>query len=102
MKSLGVGVGGVFLCQAPELSRHLKSSFPREFISLWRYTWLFQSLSFPNHFLPESGQICHLLWEPGLKLALGVRVGGAPQAFSLSGKEGLQTLVDCALSPPML
>lgn len=82
-------MGGVFLCQAPELSRHLKSSFPREFISLWRYTWLFQSLSFPNHFLPESGQICHLLWEPGLKLAWGVRGGRVHlRLFLCLGKRG--------------
>lgn len=35
VKSLGVGVGGDFLCQAPELRRHLKSSFP---------SWIYSSL----------------------------------------------------------
>lgn len=100
MKSLGVGVGGVFLCRAPEPNRHLKSSFPRGFI----YSPLEIDVAVPVLSLTILARVgidsdtCS--GELGFRLVWGMEARGVPQVFSLSEKEGLWTPVDRAPSLP--
>lgn len=87
MKSLGVGVGVVFLCQAPELRRYIG-----KLLSSWIYSPLEIDMAVPGLLIlyilagvRTDFDACSV--EPGLTLGWGWggRLGGVPQAFPLSG-----------------
>ena len=82
-------MGGVFLPPAPELSRHLKSSFPRGFVSLWRYTWLFLFLSFPNYFCLSQDRFATCSGDQGAEIGLHSEGWRCTSGFFLClGKRG--------------